>query len=363
MNEVYTNLNNIGALSSVKKLYADYKKIDKNITLKDVKEFLKSKDSYTLHFKNRKKFTRRKYMVSKPGITICVDVAYMKEYKNENDGFQFLVFFIDLFSRFLYIYPAKNIKSQTIVDIMKIFLNESIYNYEKVFTDAGVEFTNRKIVQFFREHNLSWYTTYSKEIKSGVVERVIRTLKEKVHKIITEKNSERYLDFLDNVTKTYNKTPHASLNFKSPMEIHLMTDKDDIFSFRKSLYMKQRKGNSLVAGLLAKGLHVRLTSSRRTQNPFFKGYIHQNTKEIFQIHKVNFDHNPVTYNICDLEGNELKGVFYREELIPVKNSGVYDVKILKTRKYKGKRQYLVKYVNYPASKEKWLEESQLMKKD
>ena len=53
---IYTDPSNPASFSSIKKLYEAAKKIEKNISIGDVKSFLKNQLSYTLHFPTKKNF-------------------------------------------------------------------------------------------------------------------------------------------------------------------------------------------------------------------------------------------------------------------------------------------------------------------
>jgi len=121
--------------------------------------------------------------------------------------------------------------------------------------------------------------------------------------------------------------------------------------------------NKSIANKLSVGQDVRLKSADSTQNKFTKSYFVQNTREIFKVSEINEKYRPVTYIISDLEGNKLKGQFYRQELIPVTDSGVYNIKIMKSRVRKGVKETLVKYVDYPNASPKWIPVNELMKKD
>ena len=101
-----------------------------------------------------------------------------------------------------------------------------------------------------------------------------------------------------------------------------------------------------------------IQSSRRT---FSRALDVRNTYELFKIKDVNEDHIPVTYNLIELDGEPIKGIFYRQELTPVEDKGLYAIEILKKRKRKGKREYLIRYVHFPASPEKWVSENMLEK--
>ena len=49
LKNLYQNLNNAPSYSGAQNLYREAKKIDPDVTLKDVKNYLKSEKSYTLH--------------------------------------------------------------------------------------------------------------------------------------------------------------------------------------------------------------------------------------------------------------------------------------------------------------------------
>ena len=65
----------------------------------------------------------------------------------------------------------------------------------------------------------------------------------------------------------------------------------------------------------------------------------------------------MTYGLCDMLGEEIKGKFYEYELQKItKTDGVYIVeKIVKTRKRAGKIEYLVKWRSYPDKFNSWVD--------
>lgn len=362
MESIYTDITNPASLSGVKRLHDAVK--NQGITNTAVKSFLEGEKSYTLHKVGRKRFRRRKYFTSAPGIVISADTAYMLQYTKSNDGCKYLIVFIDMYSRFLTVFPAKSLSTKDIIPILESFFTNSIHSYRKFYSDEGVEFCSKSAHKVYTRFGVGWYTTYSKEIKSGIVERVIKTLKNKISKYITLNNSERYIDVLDTIVETYNKTPHQGLSMRTPLDVHMMHNTRDLLRLSKILYKSKPSARpSSFSSELPEGKAVRLQSAKISQNPFAKSYFIQNTEEIFEISAVNRDHSPTTYNIRDLEGNEVKGVFYREELIPVTNTGLYDVEIIRSKKVGGKKKYLVKYIHYPTCDAQWLDEQTLTLKE
>lgn len=144
------------------------------------------------------------------------------------------------------------------------------------------------------------------------------------------------------------------MNYKTPTDIHLLTEWSDIVLAHKQMYKYKKKSNSKsLAATLLEDTHVRVVAAETTQSRFAKESNVLNTREIFKIGKIKKT-NPITYILHDLENKKIEGSFYREELIPVVDSGRYRIEVLKTRKRKGKIEYFVKYIDYPASKPEWV---------
>lgn len=178
---------------------------------------------------------------------------------------------------------------------------------------------------------------------------------------MTLKNTKKYINILQNIVASYNLSSHAGLLRKTPLDVHFMDNKEKLYEFRINLYKKRRQCYNDLSSKLTLGEKVRLVSAKTTQSLYKKGYLERNTREIFQISRVNKEDIPTTYTISDLAGNLVKGIFYKQELIAC-NINTFDIEIIKTRKIKGKKQYLVKYINYPYENCQWVSEKDIVSK-
>ena len=69
---------------------------------------------------------------------------------------------------------------------------------------------------------------------------------------------------------------------------------------------------------------------------------------------------PTCYHLVDLAGEDIVGVFYRKELQKVQEPEAYAVeKVLSTRRVRGRKQYLVKWLGYPESFNSWVDETDM----
>jgi hypothetical protein len=99
------------------------------------------------------------------------------------------------------------------------------------------------------------------------------------------------------------------------------------------------------------GDNVRISKYKHV---FKKGYTQNWTDEIFIV-SLRHATNPVTYGLTDLNGEEIKGKFYEQEIQKVvKHDDVYIVeKVLKTRKRNGQVEHFVKWKGYPDKFNSW----------
>ena len=134
------------------------------------------------------------------------------------------------------------------------------------------------------------HSTYN-EGKSVVAERFIRTLKNKLYKHMKATAKNVYYDVLDDVVNKYNNTKHSTIKMK-PIDVGDVDEHDE----KNSRFKVSDR--------------VRIS---KFKNIFAKGYTPNWSTEIFIVDKIN-DTVPYTYNLKDLNDEEIIGSFYDGEL-------------------------------------------------
>jgi hypothetical protein len=168
---------------------------------KEVKEFLDSVRTYTLHKSIRKKFQTRRVYVNGIDKQWKADLVEMREFSKENDGYNYLLTVIDCFSKYGSAIPIRN---KTAEEIIKSF--DNIFKERKPLklqTDKGKEFINKKFKNFLKSNDVDWFSTNS-EFKASIVERFNRTLKTKIWKYFTQIGKRKWINVLDNLVYSYN---------------------------------------------------------------------------------------------------------------------------------------------------------------
>lgn len=358
--KLYEDYRSPSGLSGINMLFKAAKIAHPHITLQEIKHFLAGQNSYTLHKITPRRFTRRKTIASGPKNIITCDLADMSSISSHNDGVRYLLIGLDVFSRYMSVKKLINKNSKTVTEHLELMLDEPAFKgTRKIFCDRGAEFTNNNVKQMYERKKIKFYSTHSQEIKSGLIERHIRTLKTKIYKFLTHTKSQRYIDVLNDLVSAYNSSPHRGLKGLTPLTVHFHLSPRDIRELYFRMY-SYRPPQAKQTHTLPVGQTVRVSSTAR-QNIFHKSHKILNTREIFRIRKTDVKLGVRGYFLEDLLKEEIQGVFYRDELIPTLLPAVFDFEIIKTLKDKKtqKVKHLVEWVGYPSKFNSYINESDI----
>ena len=338
MEQLYYDIAKPGSLSGVRTFVRYSGKSEKT-----AKRFLQAQPAYTMHRPVRRKFLRRKTFSKGIGDLYQADLAEMGSLARDNDGIRYLLTCIDVFSKMAWVVPLRTKEARTVADAFEWEIIAKCPP-RMLQTDKGSEWVNGIFQSMLTRHGIHFYTSENSDIKAAVVERFNRTLKERIYRYMTYKNSRRYVDVLQDIVTSYNHTWHRSIRM-APSEVCL----DNADEVAALLYPpKPRK----FFWKLKVGDHVRVSEERRV---FAKGYAGSWSTEIFRV-KERYPTVPVTYSLNDAPGETIKGRWYEWELqfiVPPSDDYYHVEKILKTRK-RGKRiEYFVKWLGYPDSMNSW----------
>ena len=241
-----------------------------------------------LHQPVIKKFNKRKVYSQFEDNIWGVDLADMQSLSKKNKGIKYVLCAIDLHSKYAFVVPLKDIKGISIVNAFNKIIKQSNRKPNKIWVDQGSQFYNRIFKKWLSDNDIIMYSTFN-EGKSVVAERFIRTLKNKLYKHMTATGKNVYYDVLDDVVNEYNKMKPKDVGDNKRVYIDEHNEKDGRFKV---------------------GDRVRIF---KFKNIFTKGYTPNWSKEMFIVDKVNGT-VPYTYNLKDLNYEEIIGSFYDREL-------------------------------------------------
>ena len=373
LTKLYEDFQKPHSYAGVTKLYnhirSNYNRPD--ITKKDVVEFLKTLDSQTFHGQVCRRYMRLPIKVSSPGLIIGVDFCDMNSFIMQyNDNYRYILVILDMFSRKVELTACKNKNSINYLAGLKSYLcNNARLNYRKIFSDEDQAFLSKSANRFYKKNKLVRYNVKNRKFKNSIVERFIKTMKQYLFRYFTHNNTYKFIDILNTFQKKYNSTPHRGLCYKTPDEVHRLTNINEIKSqetgqmiqkirnYGLRIIDKEMKILNSSNLVLEPGTYVRLLLND-AERIFAKTSSEKiYTTEIFKIYRVD-KRVPVTYYLKDLNGDQIDGVVYRSEIRPVSLPNVYFVeKILKSKidKTTGKQIHFVKWSGYDSSHNSWVD--------
>ena len=364
LKRIYYGPNQAASYSSAERLYDAAKSERPDVTRKRVKDWLRKQVAYTRHKKPRLTFPRRKVLTLRQDYIWASDLIVIDSLVNVNDGYQYIVTVVDLFSRKLW---TRKIKQKSKIEMEKalrsiIEENEGKSPY-KLWTDEGTEFLSLK--DLYQEMEIERYSTRNPKIKSAYAERMNKTIQDLLYKAMTARNTARWIDLLDDVTYVINNRVSSVLHGLTPNEAHDPKNEEYLRAKFLEDHARHKKRFAFQKPLFAVGDGVRLLEKR---NVFTRGYEPSFSKQVYAVKKVQWTY-PITYKI---EGKQR--AYYSSEMVradEVKTPEEKNYFVEKTRKVRtktlrsgakigGETQYLLKAKNDP-EQSSWITEFEYRK--
>ena len=210
LEKIYFNPSHPVSYEGPVRLYKYVKQEGKyKISHNQIKRWIQKQESYSRNKGVKRKFQRGRVIVAGIDDQLDADLASFISYADENDGYKYLLVVIDISSRHAWVQPLKDKGSNEVINAFDKILQEG-RKPKRLHTDAGREFTNNSFQEYLETKNIVHFTMHS-EKHANYVERFIKTLKSKLYRYMVEKNSARYIDILQKMVNSYNRTWHSGI--------------------------------------------------------------------------------------------------------------------------------------------------------
>ena len=325
-----------------------YQEARKHIVLsrEQVTEFILQQASYTKHRQYRKIKRYRRVMTKGPNYLWQIDLLDFTtpRYTLVNSGYRYILCCIDTFSKRLWTWPLRTKTAQEVHDALFYTILNSDPRVQKIQTDQGMEFFNTQFRTFLENMEIPVQLYHSwTDKKASIVERVQRTLRNRLGKYWERSGSLRWVDVLQDITESYNNSFHRTIGMapNQVTENHIALIKSRMYPKphradpKYEKYRRQQIKNRILAAKaknkIKVGDFVRVLTDRKH---FAKESNKNLTNEIFTITEVRdpllrghdtYDEEPVTFKITRLRGarapigrarerRSINGSFYLSEL-------------------------------------------------
>jgi hypothetical protein len=165
---------------------------------------------------------------------------------------------INVNTKYAYVVALKDKTQDTVLHALERIRQRSIIDgrpLKVLQTDHGKEFTNNKVINWMNVKNIkSQYCEKDDKKCLGVAERFNRTIKLMIEKYLTSRNSNRWIDKLEDFVENYNSSYHSSIK-KIPERLEIF---DEVDLIRESI----AHNNRLDSKSIKRGDFVRLLNQR-----------------------------------------------------------------------------------------------------
>ena len=332
--------------------------------LKDIKNWLETQETYTLHKQPNEQVVRPRVVVSDKYQQLDADTINMEWYSKFNEGYAYILVAIDIFTRYAWTRPLYTLTGAEMKDtLLELFKDKPI---DKLRTDSGSEFISVELRNaLLDELNIKIFYTRN-ETKANYAERFIKTLKGKISKIMFQEQSYTWVGYLESVTNSYNKAYHRSIKM-TPEKAMIKGDRYELWVTQYSVKKtRTRKLKSKPPKKLPSiyrfdtGDVVRLA---RYKTAFARHYDEKWTHELYTVVDRSAQRGVAQYRIKSFKNEIVDGRFYHEELerVKVDENTTYKVQdIEKSRKRRGKLEYYVKWLGWPKDYNTWIPSENLV---
>ncbi|KAL3109395.1 hypothetical protein niasHT_015240 [Heterodera trifolii] len=293
---LYKDLSSPVAFTSVEPLLREARKSQPKINRADVQNYLATQRTYTLHRQAKRRYRRLPTLA--PGLHTewQADLAIFDRLAKQNCGYKYLLVCIDTLSRQVFVEPVKTKTSTNMIIAFGRIFKRSKYIPWKVLTDQGKEFTARAVQQFFRTNDVEHFCMLtSPQFHAGMAERANRSIKERLYRYFTERNTYKWIDVVQDLVRAINHLPNSTIGM-CPADVN----------FQNAETLRQKLHNA-AENVVRRQPRYRVGDRVRIEkykHVFQKGYLPRFTNELFTVAEVHSERSPVVYRLRD-DHNEI----------------------------------------------------------
>ncbi|KAL3084275.1 hypothetical protein niasHS_009763 [Heterodera schachtii] len=277
---LYKDLSSPVAFTSVEPLLREARKTQPKINRTDVQNYLATQRTYTLHRQAKRRYRRLPTLA--PGLHTewQADLAIFDRLAKQNRGYKYLLVCIDTLSRQVFVQPVRTKTSANMIIAFGRIFKRSKYIPWKVLTDQGKEFTARAVQQFFRTNDVEHFCMLtSPQFHAGMAERANRSIKERLYRYFTERNTYKWIGVVQDIVRAINHSPNSTIGM-CPADLN----------FKNAEALRQKLHNA-AENVVRRQPRYRVGDRVRIEkykHVFKKGYLPRFTNELFTVAEDKF---------------------------------------------------------------------------
>lgn len=353
LDKIYHDPSSGGGYTTPEKLLKEVQRRGqyKRLGLRRIKHFLDNRTDYSLYKPLVTKFPTPPVRVSRLNQQFDMDLMDVSRQQSDNDGVRYILTAIDILSKYAFMVPLKSKDGKTVAAAAKRIFEQR--TPQVACTDFGSEFKDRHFHNVLNEMGIHHFYAQG-STKATVVERFHRTMRTKIARYQYHRNTDRYIDKLQDLLAGYNKSFHTSIKMR-PVDV----DRDTESIAYENLYYKHVLPQ-VIPFQFKVGDRVRISAVR---HPFSREFYQRWSEEIFDVSKAYRVSNINLYKLIDCASEPIVGSFYAQELSRVTGDIKYRIdRTLEEKTMNGRKYSKVLWKHYPPACATWELKSTLPKR-
>jgi putative lipase involved disintegration of autophagic bodies len=253
--------------------------------------------------------------------------------------------------------PLKSKTAKEVTGVLTEFWKKVTNRKPILFqSDMGSEYKNRWVKELLKSKDIHQLFSMN-ETKSPYAERVIKTIKMKLYRYMLKNFTNRYIDVLDGVVKSYNNTKHRMIG-QTPESVTKDNESEvrlKQYRIKKTKPMSTKKWKfTFKVGDTVRVSHLRQAFDREYQEKW--------SGEIFTIASRYRSQNNALYKLNGWDGDPITGTFFAAELQKVQEDPNQEYRIqdiVKKRTRRKKKEVMVKWLHWPKKYNSWILEEDM----
>ena len=135
------NLKQVSSQNEFDELYKDL--LQPGAYTSKLIKYLRRNTTHSLHKGVRKKFIRRKIVTHYPGHITQSDLIDMQKFSGSNKNYNYILVFIDCFSKRLWLEPLKAKSGKETASALRNILDKVPFPIQSLIIDEGLEYKNK----------------------------------------------------------------------------------------------------------------------------------------------------------------------------------------------------------------------------
>ena len=303
LRRMYLNKRNKASFTGAKSFYDTLPQSLKDLKYKNVLKALQGIKAYAQNRPAPRRFKRRKVIVHGIDAQWAIDLISLPRLAPFNNSYKYIFMCIDVFSKFLWAVPMKTKTAEESLKVIKNILRKSGRQPNKLQCDRGTEFKS-VFKRYCESLGISIFHVES-ELKACIVERVNRTILERLWRYMQHKDTFTWYKVLPDMIRNYNASKHHSTLF-APKDVNELNSMDvwmNLYGKHELKAIGKPKFNVQDTVLIS-----------IYKNKFVeKGYDKKFHDQVYTVDRIS-NSNPRMYYLKDSQGNPLGGGWYDREL-------------------------------------------------